>query len=807
MPLSASMLSLIVTAGAVAFAIVVALVALRETAEPRKAASRWRTQSGKLDHDLSRLESVFSAYPGLVLVWEELIPDLRSNWGDPKVYGSTAALASLVRFAEPGDPRGFARNVLDGIADHETVSGSSLRRYIEQLRTIGEDFAATIKLPGGQVIEADGKTAGPQVVLWLQDSSVRSEDARTVISRFQDDRLQAAKDPIAFIEMMRRAPYPMWRVTGTGRIEWANEAYIRAVEAENMQIVLAEQIKLDESLTEQTQHCLAQNKRHDATVHIVMNGQRRAMAVSMFPISGGATGIAIDATETEALRETLTRHIRAHDETLNRMAEGVVVFSAEQKLTFHNTAFTEIFAIDPSWLKDGPKHGELLDHLREKRRLPEQEDFRSWKASELSYYTDWPDESPDELWTLPDGRTLRLVRMRDPHGGLSLLFEDMTDQMTLQSRFNALIGVQTATLDKLSEGIAVFGSDGRLKVSNAAFAKIWDLSPELLADEPNFDLLIERCLRYYHDRDFWSEMKARTTDPSPEARRHVTGEIKRSDDSILKHLSRPLPDGATLIAWNDVTSSRRAEAALIERAEALEAADRLKSEFVAHVSYQLRTPLTTIAGYTDLLASGMAGALDKKPLEYIRSIQTASLNLKQTIDDILDIAAIEADVMDLDLGDVDIYQLLSGSMEFATTKADDTKVNLLLSCPEDIGVIRADETRIKQVVHNLLSNAVRFTQSGGDIELGAQRVDKGVRIYVKDNGSGIASDVQPTVFESFKSSSGGAGLGLALVQRFVERHGGWVDLESEEGHGTHVTIYLPQTASIENAHPELALTS
>ena len=801
---STESLSLVVTGGAVAFAVTVGFVAAKITAGPRKTAARWKDRCAVLDQSLSRVDSVFGAYPGLILVWEENIPSGK-DWGEPKVYGSTAALASLVRFAEPGNPREFARNVLDGIADHETVSGSSLRRYVEALRKDGEGFSATIKLPGGQVIEADGRPAGAQVVLWLQDASVRSEDARTAMSRFQDDKLQAAKDPVAFIDMMRRAPFPMWRVTGTGRIEWANDAYIKAVGAAGQAEVLAGQIQLDEAAGEQTQTALATNQRSEDVRHIVVDGKRRSMQVNLFPISGGATGIAVDATETETLRETLTRHIRAHDETLNRMAEGVVVFSADRKITFNNTAFAQIFALDPAWLQSAPSHSELLDLLREKRRVPEQDDFRAFKEQELSFYAEWPDETPDEIWPLPDGRTLRLVRMRDPHGGLSLLFEDMTDQMTMQSRFNTLIGVQRATLDKLAEGIAVFGPDGRLKISNAAFADLWDLDEATLTDEPHFDDLISRSLRFYHDRDFWGDLKARTTDPSPEVRRHVTGEIKRSDDSLLSYLSRPLPDGATLIAWHDVTASRKAQTALIERAEAMEAADRVKSDFVGLVSYQLRTPLTTISGYADMLSSGVAGKLSDRQNEYLGSITAASADLEQMINDILDITAIDADVLDLDLGDVNIHTLLSGAVEYALIKAEDTQIDLRLECDDDIGVIRADQKRLKQVMHNLLSNALRYTGPGGNIEIAARRTEAGVEIKVKDDGVGISDEVQPKVFETFQSTRGGAGLGLALVKRFVERHGGWTDLESEEGQGTVVTVYLPANASLENAVPELAL--
>ena len=153
---------------------------------------------------------------------------------------------------------------------------------------------------------------------------------------------------------------------------------------------------------------------------------------------------------------------------------------------------------------------------------------------------------------------------------------------------------------------------------------------------------IGASLPLYHDKDFWDDLKARATDPNPEVRRHVQGEIRRSDNKMLTWLSRPLPDGATLVAWDDVTSARRAEAALIERAEALEEADRMKSEFVGHVSYQLRTPLTTITGYSDFLQNGGAGEMTDKQSEYIFAIQSASEDLAKTIDDILDIAAIEA---------------------------------------------------------------------------------------------------------------------------------------------------------------------
>lgn len=801
-------IQLVVTIGAVLLAVLASFFAFRARSGGSAAARGWKEKCGELDRQIGQLDSVFGSYPGLILVWEEVRPDVVSDWGQPRVYGSPAALASMMRFAEPGKPKDMAQRVLNGLADLNTISEAdkteTLRAHISRLRSEGESFSISVVLPEGNIIEADGRVAGRQVVLWLEDASIRGEDERTAISRFENNRITAEVDPVAFIEMMSRAPFPLWRMTGAGRINWVNAAYVDAVGAKNVRDVLDKQTHLDDQAAVQAKRVIDTSERVEDVRNIVLGGNHKSTSVTLFPVSGGVAGIATDATEAEGLRETLTRHIRAHDEMLNAMDEAIVIFGADKRMSFHNKAFAALFDIEEGWFKDRPAHSDWLDHLRERSLLPAKPDYAAWKREELALYTEWPEETPDELWALPDGRTLRLVRMRDPHGGISLLFSDMTDSMTLKSQLGTLINVQKATLDKLSEGIAVFGTDGRLKIHNAAFARLWNLSEDTLKDSPRFSRLIEASLPLYHETSFWDDLKARATDPNPEVRRHVQGEITRSDNKMLTWLSRPLPDGATLVAWDDVTSARRAEAALIERAEALEEADRMKSEFVGHVSYQLRTPLTTISGYSDFLQNGGAGEMTDKQSEYVFAIQSASEDLAKTIDDILDIAAIEANVLDLELGDVNVYGILEHSLDYVATKAEDTKISMVLKCDKNIGIIRADETRLKQVVYNLLSNALRFTKPGGVIELGGKAADGGgVMIWVKDDGVGIPTERQPQVFASFESSRGGAGLGLALVQRFVERHGGWVELESEEGEGTHVTVYLPKEAATDAAHPEL----
>jgi signal transduction histidine kinase len=791
-------------------AIVVAFVsimfALRLSLREGAAASSWKSKATALDQRLGSYDAIMGAYPGLIMVWEE--NKVGAGWGNPKVFGSPAALASIMRFADPGPSSQLPMRLLDAIADLNTISENPasfpLRTYIQKLRTLGEPFSISVVLPQGNIIEADGRVAGRQVVLWLEDASIRGEDESTAISRFENSRITSETDPIAFIEMMSRAPFPLWRMNSAGRINWVNAAYVEAVGASDVRDVTSKQIHLDEQSSVDAKLVLDNQAQLDSTRMIVLDGERRATKISLFPVNGGVAGIASDANEAEELKSQLTQHVAAHDKLLNSMDEAVVIFGSDQTARFENEAFRHMFGLDDSWSRDRPSHGEWLDHMRERGQVPAQPDHGAWKSEELSLYKEWPAEMPPTLWHLQDGRTLRLIRMREPQGGIALMFSDMTDRIDLEGRLGTLINVQRATLDKLSEGIAVFGTDGRLKIHNNAFAKMWGLTEEDLKESPRFSALIDLCMPLYHEREFWDDLKARTTDPNPDVRRQVEGEIRRSDDRMLTWLSKPLPDGATLVAWDDVTSARRAEAALIERAAALEEADRMKSEFVGHVSYQLRTPLTTISGYADFLQNDGAGEMNDKQSEYVFAIQSASEDLAKIIDDILDIAAIEANVLDLDLGDVDVYDVLSNALDYVATKAEDTRISLELDCPADIGVIRADETRIKQVVFNLLSNALRFTKPGGLIQLGGQRAaGGGVQIWVKDDGVGIPSEKQSQVFESFESSRGGAGLGLALVDRFVERHGGWVELESDEGLGTHVTCYLPAEAAAESGHPEL----
>ncbi len=414
-------------------------------------------------------------------------------------------------------------------------------------------------------------------------------------------------------------------------------------------------------------------------------------------------------------------------------------------------------------------------------------------------------EGQEELLHLPDERTLRLVVSTHPFGGLTFVYEDVTDKLALERSYNTLIEVQRETLDNLYEAIAVYGSDGRLKLSNPAYSRIWRLSPADLQGEPHFSDIVEKTRAFFDDGSDWPELKSRII-------ARVTGPVlsnqplERRDGSTLQAASVPLPDGNVLLSYLDVTDSTRVQRALRERNEALETAGRLKSEFIANVSYELRTPLNAIIGFAEILTNQYFGELNPRQLDYSRGILDSSHRLLSLINDILDLATIEAGYMMLETEHIDIHSLMASVLALTRERARKQNISLEFDCPHDLGTLSADERRLKQALFNLISNAIKFTPAGGTIRLAARRDNGGVTLTVADNGVGIPSEDQARVFEKFERGNpqarqSGAGLGLSLVKSFIELHGGRVEIVSETNKGTTITLFLPADPTADESAP------
>ncbi|PZU57301.1 MAG: two-component sensor histidine kinase [Brevundimonas sp.] len=600
------------------------------------------------------------------------------------------------------------------------------------------------------------------------------------------------------------SPTPTWVADGAGLLAWANTAFLDEVGAETLEAARAAKTSFDRGADALVAEARRLGVRQEGFRWTTGGERRRAWRIIAEPAGGGAvTAFAIEVTEAEETRDTLRRHVEAHDETLNHLADAVAIFGPAKRLAFHNTAFRTLFDLDTAWLDERPTHAELLDHLRQRRRLPEVVDYAGWKAHELDFYGA-SEAAPDDSWSLPDGRTLRVVRQPHPLGGILLIFSDITDELQLRSRFNAQLQVQRATLDKLNDAVAVFGSDGRVRLHNEAFERFWNLSGDQIAAAGDFDALAELCKAALPDPALWLGLKARVADPDPESRIAISGEGRAADGRVAAWQTRPLPDGATLVAFSDVTARRELEQALVQREQALAESQALKREFVGSVSYELRTPLTTIVGYSELLEA--TGELPDRMRQHAGAIRIAASQLARSIDDVLDMAQIDAGEMELSLGDVRIRDLFDEAADKIRAKVEGRGATLTVTCAPDLRPIRADARRIGQALDHLLENAARAVSEGGAVTLTAEAGPAEVRLTVADTGRGIPYHLQAHVFDRFvRRERGGPGVGLALVKALIELHGGWAEVESEPGKGAAFILHLPLGAALTAAAPELQL--
>lgn len=740
-----------VTTGAVALAVAAGLWAIAEQKISFRLRRSLRVAGARTRAAVGERDALLSASKEALIVWGR-------DGSGPYSYGG-------------------AETVIDSCL--HGADAIELSRALDALSEAATPFALTAHDRNGLLFHLRGRAVGGMAAVWLEPDQVRKSQA------------------IDYRAILDALPVPVWLRDKTLSLVWSNRAFVEASGAANTEQAVAHQMALEKSETDLAAMARNAGQVHEARRFAVVGGQRRALSFTHVPLENGTiVGSGVDVTENVQADARLQQHLDAHSDTLDRLATAVAIFSRDQKLTFYNRAFAKLWALPETWLDSHPSDSEILDRLREGRKLPEQRDYQAWKRLRLGLYGQAAEYLPEELWHVPSGKTLRVVAQPHPFGGLTFLYEDVTERITLESSYNTLIKVQSATLNTLQEGVAVFGLDGKLKLYNASFARIWELTPKDLAGEPHVRAIAATCADKFGDARVWEGLIQAIVSGTAEQRE--LGEIERNDRVILSLSLSPLPDGAILATFSDVTDRFRIETALRDRNDALEAADRLKSDFIKHVSYELRTPLNTILGFAEMLRNETPGPLNVRQSEYVTDIVSGANTLTNLIDDILDLSLIESGALRLELTRIDLYTLLTDVAAHAREWGAKVGLTLAVECVPDAGKFLADDRRVRQIVYNLLNNAFRYTPGGGTIMLSGRIIGEDVQIAVADNGPGIAPEVKATVFEKFASQGrsgqrAGAGLGLALVNRFVELHNGWVEIESEKG--TLVRCHLPRRIS------------
>ena len=749
--------------------------------EQRSIASRKTAQR------LSRLIEEGPAIPLLVRADGRIeAPDRLARWiGLEKVPEYLSELAG-------GEGRGLTEAQID-----------TLTRNVRRTQKTAKPFRIAINVSpaSGKSLALQGSLADPAVspggsaLVWVFDFS----DSQVELTQLREDAARAREDFGALVGLIEAAPMPMWFRGADMQLRLVNQAYVAAVGAESADQVVADQVELVETVngrtaTEVAQQAADRRQPIERILSATIERARRTIRVTDLPLMGeGIAGYAVDIEEMEEQAREFRAFREAQRSMLDQLSIGVAQFDAGHRMTFANQPFHRVFSLPPGVVNERTSFGQMLLIARENGRIPEVRDFPAWR-NEL---TEWfqRDEPHEEAWPLSDSTHLRIVAQPLPDGGLVMIAEDRTEQLALSATRDTLLRTRTATFDNLFEALAVFAPDGHLELWNRGFPGAWGIDPEVLDGHPQAEDLLQAISRNLSDPASVSQLnqviRAATLD-----RKKSNGRIELADGRTLDFTGVPLPDGNGMLTVLDVTASQQAEVALRERNRALEEADAVMTRFLANMSYEFRTPLTSIGGVAELLTSGIAGELSPQATEYAQAISLSVGKLTEQVENVLDLSQSEAGLMPLRKSTFTLLPFLTKIVRKEEQRIHDGELTLDLKGDAEKSVT-ADPHQLRRAISQLLDNAINGTPRGGRIAIDIGRKRDETRIVISDNGRGMSQHELARALEGIRMSSDGKGierrhgLGIPLARQLVEAHGGTLEIRSRKNSGTTATITLP----------------
>ena len=734
---------------------------------------------------LGRLIETAPAIPLIVRLDGKVdTPDRLLGW-----LGIERKIGHLSDLSTEAGPGGFAPE------DVERLS-----KQVGLVQRTGKSFEASFAVEGSdRALGIKGALADSQIypngaaLLWFFDRSESHRDQ----ARLAAEADAARRAFHALSGLIEAAPLPMWHRAPDGSLMLVNDAFVQAVGGASAEDVVAAGAELIETGEGRSPAAVAQEATDKGVtitreIAVTIEGDRRHMMVVDVPI--GDVGVAGYAIEMQELAEARAKHrsfVSAQRDMLDAMSSGVVQFDGDGSAVFANLPFRRMFGMDEEWLAEQPDFARVLDRMRDAGRSPEVRDFGAWRSERQSWFQSA--EPVQENWLLPDNTHLRVLAQPTPDAGLLLIFEDRTEQARLASSRDTLLRVRTATLNNLFEGIAVFGSDGSLNLWNERFAEIWETDEKALAGHPHIDKQIASLARRLVDPSKAAVMRE-TVRAATERRARRDGALEFSDGRHFRFSTLPLPDGNALFAMLDISDSQRIERALRERNEALTEADAIKGRFLANMSYEFRTPLTSIQGFAEMLAAGLAGELGDQAKEYVGAILQSVERLSGQINTVLDLSQGEAGALPIDKQPLKIAELLGALTKDHRADALAAGIDLRLDIRGSAGTVPADQRRLRQALDHVLGNALAYAGTDAAVLVFADGGQHSARIVISDNGPGMDAKAQARALNRLEAdaAAGSGGLGLPFARQLVEAHGGSLELISQEGEGTMITIELPR---------------
>lgn len=736
------------------------------------AAQRQTAEIGDLQARLQQAEVFMAGDRQVVIAWG-------GPGGEPVIEGDMSLIAADMP----------ARRVLSFA---QWLRGPDVRRLeeaVSKLQARGEPFSLAFDITGGRRVDVDGRPSAGRAVMRIREVSGDRLERQRAEEKFG----KLAEEIAALHAVLDAISQPLWLRYHDGRLAWVNRAYAEAVDCRHPNEAIAKGLELLDAQQRQRAAMAQPGQPFLATLPVIVGGKRAMLDIVEVRTPFGSGGIGVDDTKRADMEARLAAEMESLQRILNDLPTAVAFFDRKHGLKLFNMAYQKLWGLDWDFLAAGPSDAEILDRLRGERRLPEQVDFRGWKQALLDGYR--AQDAAEHHWHLPDGRMLRVVATPTTEGGMSYVYHDMTERMSLEAQFKAMTRVQDETLDSLKEGVAVFGSDGRLKLSNASFATMWRLPPEVLRNAPHIGDVIRNSAAA-EASSAWSMIRDMII--SLAERRDSYGQRETCGDGrVLDIAAAPLPNGDMLLTFADVTDEVNAERFLKEKNDALETASNMKNAVINNLSYELRNPLQSVTMSAGILADEtIVGAMTPKQRGYALDAKRSADALLVMMNEIFDLASLDAGTLELDLEKLDPKAEIEAVATAFADRLATAKVRLEADADLASHGFMADRQRLRQVIFHLVSNAIRFSPAGSVITVSARESAPFMEVAVRDEGPGIPDEIVPRMFERFErvgdfAEGRGVGLGLPLVKALVELHGGVVSLVSRAGQGTTVTCLFP----------------
>jgi signal transduction histidine kinase len=585
--------------------------------------------------------------------------------------------------------------------------------------------------------------------------------------------------------------------------------------------------------------CLAAGRPIVYEERLAMPGGDRWWQTSLTPIRDRAgaviqlLGIAIDITDRKVAeaqvvvaREQAAAASHRLLGAIERFGEAIAIFDADDALVLCNASYREVNGPLAAFMVPGVRFEALLRHGLDCGLFPDAAGVEAeWLESRMASHRR---ANSRIVRRTTEGRWLQIVEQRTPDGGTVILGTDITEVKRRQTALAMLAAAGRDGVDFFRDAVRSLAAglgyrwagigqlfDGGRTMATLAFCSDDEVAGGGLAATAGTPCgSIIECggfLAVEHDAALRYPAAVQLSELGAVS---FVGDLVFDGDGraiavVFGFDDKPDPlcgersDITGLIAARVSLELQRrdTERQLREAKEAAEVASRAKSEFLANMSHELRTPLNAVIGFSQMIGEEILGPVGRAEYkEYACDIHTSSLHLLQIINDILDVSKIEAGMLTLHGAAVDFATVVESCARLVRTKALTSEITLAIELAEALPTIWADERLLKQIVLNLLSNALKFTPAGGRVTLAASPgSDGGLVFSVRDTGIGIAAEDFAKVFQPFGQVDSsltrrfeGTGLGLPLTKGLIELHGGTIALESEIGHGTVVTVRLPQ---------------